>query len=39
LTYVGRLFVGALFRFIAPGVLTDPERAAAACPVFELRAD
>lgn len=34
---LGRLFGRVLFRFIAPEVLTDPERAAALRPVFELR--
>lgn len=35
---LGRLFVRALFRLVAPDLLTDPDRAAASRPVFELSA-
>jgi deazaflavin-dependent oxidoreductase (nitroreductase family) len=34
----GRLFAAVLFRLAAPDVLTDPERAAASRPVFEIHA-
>lgn len=34
---IGRVFGRVLFGFIAPEMLTDPERAAALRPVFELR--
>ena len=36
LPWFGRLFGGALFRFIAPEILGDPVAAAASRPVFEL---
>jgi deazaflavin-dependent oxidoreductase (nitroreductase family) len=36
LPWFGRVFVGALFRLVAPDLLTDPARAAATRPVFEL---
>ncbi len=37
LPLVGRLFAGVFFRLAAADVLSDPERAAATRPVFELR--
>ena len=36
--WFGRAFARALFGLVGPEVLSDPERAAAARPVFELRA-
>jgi deazaflavin-dependent oxidoreductase (nitroreductase family) len=36
LPFAGRLFGKAFFRFVSPEFLTDPERAAATRPVFEL---
>ena len=36
LPLLGRVFARVLFRLAAPDVLNDPERAAAARPVFEL---
>jgi deazaflavin-dependent oxidoreductase (nitroreductase family) len=38
LPFLGRLFAAVLFRLAAPDVLSDPERAAATRPVFELLA-
>jgi deazaflavin-dependent oxidoreductase (nitroreductase family) len=35
--WIARLFAKALFGLIGPEVLSDPERAAATRPVFELR--
>ncbi len=35
---LGRVFGRILFKFVAPEILTDPERAAVSRPVFELRA-
>jgi deazaflavin-dependent oxidoreductase (nitroreductase family) len=35
--WIARLFARVLFGFIGPEVLSDPERAAATRPVFELR--
>ena len=32
----GRLFLRSLFRLVAPDLLTDPDKAAATRPVFEL---
>ena len=32
----GRLFLRGLFRLVAPDLLTDPDKAAATRPVFEL---
>ena len=37
LPLIGRLFGRLFFRFVGSEVLTDPERAAATRPVFELR--
>ncbi len=37
LPLLGRLFGQALFRLVAPEIGTDPVRAAAMHPVFELR--
>lgn len=39
LPLLGRLFIRVLFRLAAPEVLSDPGRAAALHPVFELRTD
>jgi deazaflavin-dependent oxidoreductase (nitroreductase family) len=36
LPFVGRLFGRAFFRLVSPEFMTDPERAAATRPVFEL---
>jgi len=35
--WFGRIFIRLLFGFAGPEVLSDPERAAATRPVFELR--
>jgi deazaflavin-dependent oxidoreductase (nitroreductase family) len=34
---LGRAFLRALFRLVAPDLLSDPDKAAATRPVFELR--
>jgi hypothetical protein len=34
----GRLFARVFFRIVGPELITDPDRAAATRPVFELRA-
>jgi deazaflavin-dependent oxidoreductase (nitroreductase family) len=37
--WLGRTFLRGLFRLVAPDLLSDPDRAAATRPVFELHAE